>query len=349
MKPFAYQAPGDAVDAVRSVVGDPNAAYLGGGTNLVDHLKLGILSPGLLVDVTSLTSAEITELDGGDPGAGGLGAGGLGVGAAVRNSDLAADPRVRERFPVLSQALLAGASGQLRNMATTGGNLLQRTRCVYFQNVSTPCNKREPGSGCSALAVAGQDGAGWTRNHAILGASERCVATHPSDMAVAMAVLDAQVRVLGPGGDRVIPLTGLHRLPGDAPERDTVLEHGELITGVDLPPIAGRSAYRKVRDRASYAFALVSVAAVLDVADGVVRDVRIALGGVAHKPWRAVRAEERLRGAAPTPENVRAAIDAELTEARGLDGLDGGNAFKIPLAAATVTAVLRDLTSQDQA
>lgn len=338
MKPFAYQSPGDAVDAVRTVAGDPNAAYLGGGTNLVDHLKLGIVSPDLLVDVTSLTSAEITEH-----------ADGLTVGAAVRNSDLAADPRVRERFPVLSQALLAGASGQLRNMATTGGNLLQRTRCVYFQNVSTPCNKREPGSGCSALAVAGQDGAGWTRNHAILGASEHCVATHPSDMAVAMAVLDAQVRVLGPGGERVVPLTGLHRLPGDAPERDTVLEHGELITGVDLPPIAGRSAYRKVRDRASYAFALVSVAAVLDVTDGVVRDVRIALGGVAHKPWRATRAEEQLRGAAPTPENFRTAIDAELTEARGLDGLDGGNAFKIPLAAATVTAVLRDLTREDQA
>ncbi|MDN5747538.1 MAG: xanthine dehydrogenase family protein subunit M [Pseudonocardia sp.] len=347
MKPFAYQAPGDVVDAVRSVAEDPAAVYLGGGTNLVDHLKLGIVSPDLLVDVTSLTSAEITDGDGG-----GLGVGGLSVGAAVRNSDLAADPRVRERFRVLSQALLAGASGQLRNMATTGGNLLQRTRCVYFQNVSTPCNKREPGSGCSALAVPGRpapthDGAGWTRNHAILGASEHCVATHPSDMAVGMAVLDARVRVLGPDGERVIPLTELHRLPGDAPERDTVLEHGDLITGVELPPMRGRSAYRKVRDRASYAFALVSVAAVLDVADGVVRDVRVALGGVAHKPWRATRAEEQLRGAAPTPANFRAAIEAELTDARGVDGLDGGNAFKIPLAAATVTAVLRDLAASE--
>lgn len=339
MKPFAYQTPGDAVAAVQSVAGDPNAMYLGGGTNLVDHLKLGIVAPDLLVDVTSLTSAEITDLP----------TGGLSIGAAVRNSDLAADGRVRSGFPVLSQALLAGASGQLRNMATTGGNLLQRTRCSYFQNVTTPCNKRSPGSGCSALAVDGQDGNGWTRNHAILGASEHCVATHPSDMAVGLAVLDAQVRVLGPAGERTVPLTELHRLPGDAPERDTVLEHGELITGVDVPALAGRSAYRKVRDRASYAFALISVAAVLDVADGVVRDVRIALGGVAHKPWRASRAESQLRGAAPTVQNFRAAVDAELADARGIDGLDGGNAFKIPLAAATVTAVLRDLAISNDA
>ncbi|OZM71639.1 molybdopterin dehydrogenase [Amycolatopsis antarctica] len=339
MKPFAYRAPDDAADAVRSVADDPNAMFLGGGTNLVDHLKLGLVSPDLLVDVTSLTSAEIIGLDGG----------GVSIGAAVRNSELAADQRVRTGFPVLSQALLAGASGQLRNMATTGGNLLQRTRCSYFQNVSTPCNKREPGTGCSALAVAGQEGPGWTRNHAILGASEHCVATHPSDMAVGMAVLDARVRVLGPGGERTIPLAELHRLPGDEPERDTVLEHGELITGIDLPALTGRSAYRKVRDRASYAFALISVGAVLDIADGAVRDVRIALGGVAHKPWRASRAEERLRGAAPSVPNFRAAIDAELTAARGLDGLDGGNAFKIPLAAATVTAMLRDLAGEEAA
>jgi xanthine dehydrogenase YagS FAD-binding subunit len=314
------------------VSADPGAAFLGGGTNLVDHLKLGVATPGLLVDVTALTSNEISERGGG-----------LRIGAAVRNSDLAADPRVRRRYPVLAQALLAGASGQLRNMATTGGNLLQRTRCVYFQDVTTPCNKRSPGSGCSAL-----DG-GWTRNHAILGASDSCVATHPSDMAVAMAVLDAQVLVLGPDGERVFPAAELHRLPGDHPEDDTVLRHGELITAVDLPssPIATRSRYRKVRDRASYAFALVSVAAAVDVADGVVRDARIAFGGVAHKPWRATRAEEALRGATASDDAYRAAADAELAGATPVDGIDGGNAFKIPLLRRTLVAVLRELATEE--
>lgn len=332
MRPFGYQVPGDAATAVTTVSADPDAAFLGGGTNLVDHLKLGVATPGLLVDVTALTSAEITDSGGG-----------LTIGAAVRNSDLAADPRVRARYPVLAQALLAGASSQLRNMATTGGNLLQRTRCVYFQDVTTPCHKRSPGSGCGAL------GGGWTRNHAVLGASELCVATHPSDMAVAMAALDAQVRVLGPAGERVVPVTELHRLPGDRPQDDTVLRHGELITAVDLPasPIAARSAYRKVRDRASYAFALVSVAAVLDVRDGVVHEARIAFGGVAHKPWRATRAEEALRGATATDASYRAAADAELADARPVDGLDGGNGFKIPLLRRTLTAVLRDLAVEE--
>ena len=332
MRPFAYQVPDDAVAAVRTVAADPGAAFLAGGTNLVDHLKLGIAEPGLLVDVTALTSDEIEDTD----------AGGLRIGAAVRNGDLAADRRVRERYPVLAQALLAGASGQLRNMATTGGNPLQRTRCVYFQDVTTPCNKREPGSGCSAIG-------GATRGHAILGASEHCIATHPSDMAVALAALDAEVRVLGVDGERLIPFAELHRLPGDEPSRDTVLDHGELILEVHLPPLlmARRSRYRKVRDRASYAFALLSVAAAVDVAGGVVRDARIAFGGVAHKPWRAYRAEEALRGSTATDESYRAAAEAELSAARAQEGIDGGNGFKIPLLTRTLVAVLRDLALEE--
>ncbi|WP_049571824.1 FAD binding domain-containing protein [Streptomyces sp. SBT349] len=332
MKPFDYRSPPDAAAAVRGVAGDPTAVFLGGGTNLVDHLKLGVVEPGLVVGVTDLLPAEVEE----------LGGGALRIGAGVSNSELAADPRVRAWFPVLSQALLSGASGQLRNMATTGGNPLQRTRCVYFQDVTTPCNKREPGSGCSAIG-------GWTRNHAILGASEHCIAVHPSDMAVAMAALDARVRVLGPGGEREIPFVALHRLPADTPERDTVLEHGELITAIDLPaqPLARRSAYRKVRDRASYAFALVSVAAALDVQDGVIVDARVAFGGVAHAPWRAHRAEDALRGAPASERSYRAAADAELADARPAEGLDGGNAFKIPLLRRTLAATLRDLARED--
>lgn len=330
MKPLHYEAPADAEEAVRRVAADPDAAFLGGGTNVLDHLKLGIATPERLVDATGLTSDEITEVDGG-----------LRIGAAVRNSDLAADRRVRERYPMLARALLAGASGQLRNMATTGGNPLQRTRCVYFQDVTTPCNKREPGSGCSAIG-------GYTRYHAVLGASEQCIATHPSDMAVALAALDASVRVLGASGERTIPFVELHRLPGKEPERDTVLEHGDLITAVDLPvPPAGHSTYRKVRDRASYAFALVSVAAVLDVSGGTVRDARIALGGVAPKPWRAHLAEEALRGAPATVDSYRAAAESELAEARPRDGLDGGNGFKIPMATRTLVAVLDELTGEE--
>ncbi|CAL9340174.1 Aldehyde oxidoreductase FAD-binding subunit PaoB [Streptomyces sp. enrichment culture] len=332
MRPFDYRSPTDAAEAVRSVAGDPTAVFLGGGTNLVDHLKLGVVAPGLVVGVAGLLSTEIEE----------VGSGALRVGAGVSNSELAADRRVRDRFPVLSQALLSGASGQLRNMATTGGNPLQRTRCVYFQDVTTPCNKRDPGSGCSALG-------GWTRNHAILGASEHCIAVHPSDMAVAMTALDARVHVLGPDGERTLPFVDLHRLPGDTPERDTVLEHGELITAIDLPaqPLARRSAYRKVRDRASYAFALVSVAAAVDVRDGVIVDARIALGGVAHAPWRARRAEDVLRGSEASDRSYLAAADAELADARPAEGLDGGNAFKIPLLRRTLAATLRDLVRED--
>jgi xanthine dehydrogenase YagS FAD-binding subunit len=328
MKPFDYRSPADAAAAVHDVATDPSAAYLAGGTNLVDHLKLGIVEPGLLVDITALTSAEIKDRDGG-----------LWIGAGVRNSDLAADKRVRERYPMLAEALLAGASGQLRNMATTGGNPLQRTRCVYFQDVTTPCNKRLPGSGCSAIG-------GYTRYHAILGTSRHCVATHPSDMAVALAALDAKVHVLGPGGERSLSFVDLHRLPGENPERDTTLQHGDLITAIELPAaqIARKSRYRKVRDRASYAFALVSVAAALDLTDGVVREARIALGGVAHKPWRAYRAEEMLRGKPGNVENYLRAAETELADAQALDGLDGGNGFKIPLVTRTLVAVLRELS-----
>ncbi|WP_134734079.1 FAD binding domain-containing protein [Amycolatopsis nivea] len=332
MKPFAYGKPATTAEAVRAVAAEPSAMFLAGGTNLVDHLKLGVARPERIVDVTGLMSTEIREDDGE-----------LVIGAGVRNSDLAADRRVRERYPVLAEALLSGASPQLRNMATVGGNPLQRTRCVYFQDVTTPCNKRSPGSGCSALG-------GYTRHHAILGASDQCVATHPSDMAVAMAMLDARVHVLGPSGERTLPFADLHRLPGEHPERDTVLEHGELITDITLPATSWsrRSTYRKVRDRASYAFALVSVAVGLSISDGVIEDVRLAFGGVAHKPWRAERAEEVLRGNRPSADVFRSAADAELADARALDGLDGGNAFKIPLAARTLTAVLRDLTTEER-
>jgi xanthine dehydrogenase YagS FAD-binding subunit len=324
MRPLTYERATDPAAAVALVAGNPRAAYLAGGTNLVDHLKLGVAAPDVLVDVSRLPLDDVEALDDG----------GLRGGAAVRNSDLAAHPVVRRSYPVLAQALLAGASGQIRNAATTAGNLLQRTRCVYFQDVTTPCNKRDPGSGCSALE-------GFNRSHAVLGASDRCVATHPSDLAVALAALDATVVVLGPAGERRVPMADLHRLPGDEPERDTTLRHGDLVTAVEVPalPFARRSAYRKVRDRASYAFALVSVAAALDVEDGTVRDVRLALGGVAHKPWRASVAEERLRGGPATEEAFRAAATAELEAARPLPG----NGFKVPLARSTITATLRDL------
>ncbi|MBL1099724.1 FAD binding domain-containing protein [Streptomyces coffeae] len=327
MKPFRYERADDVSSAVTAVAEEPDAAFLAGGTNLVDLMRLEVATPEVLIDVRRLTSDRIEELPDGA----------LRIGAAVPNSDLAADHRVRRRYPMLSQAILSGASGQLRNLATTGGNLLQRTRCAYFQNVTTPCNKRQPGSGCSALE-------GYQRDLAILGSSPACVATHPSDMAVALAALDAVVTVRGPGAERRIPVTELHRLPGDAPERDTVLERGELITGVELPPPPHLTAsrYRKVRDRASFAFALVSVAAALDVADGTVRDVRIALGGVAHKPWRATAAETALRGAPATRESFRGAAAAELAPARPLPG----NAFKVPLARNTIVSVLLELVQE---
>lgn len=326
MKPFRYERPDTLEDAVALITDEPDGAYLAGGTNIVDLMKLGATSPGFLVDVRRLTSETVEELPDGT----------LRIGAAVSNSDLGANPLIRERYPALSEALLSGASGQLRNMATTGGNLLQRTRCVYFQDVTTPCNKREPGSGCSALE-------GHNREHAILGHSESCIATHPSDMAVALAAFDAKVNVRGPNGEREIPAAELHRLPGDEPERDTVLERGELITHVDLPPLdfAANSKYRKVRDRASYAFALVSIAAAADVADdGTARGVRISLGGVAHKPWRASKAEDFLRGKPATEENFRAAAEAELADAEPFEQ----NSYKVTLARNIITRTLLDLT-----
>src|SRR3989441_1145512 len=329
MNPFRYERASDASTAIAMLDQVPMGAFLGGGTNLVDLMKLGVAQPDLLVDVTRHPYDRIELLPDG----------GVRIGAMVRNSELAADHTTRTRDPMLAQALLAGASGQLRNLATTGGNLLQRTRCVYFQDVSKPCNKRVPGSGCPARE-------GYHRELAILGTSEACIATHPSDMAVALAALDAIVRVLGPQGERAIPLTDFYRLPGEEPQRDTVLEHGELITAVDLPPLAfaTRSHYRKVRDRASYAFALVSVAAALDVADGVVRDVRLALGGVAPRPWRATKAEAVLRGAPATEEVFGQAAEAELAEAQPLPG----NAFKVPLARNTLVRTLLDLTGAEK-
>jgi xanthine dehydrogenase YagS FAD-binding subunit len=328
MNEFRYERAHDTASAVAAVAGHAGAVFLAGGTNLVDHMKLGIANPELVVDVTRLPLDRIEEIDGG----------GVRIGAGVRNSDLAADSRIRARYPMLAEALLAGASGQLRNLATTAGNLLQRTRCVYFQDLTTPCNKREPGTGCSAID-------GWTRHHAILGASEHCVAVHPSDMAVAMVALDAKIGVLGPSGERAIPLVDFHRLPEDRPERDTVLEHGELIVAVELPalPFAALSRYRKVRERASYAFALVSVAAAIDVGDGLVRDVRLALGGVAHKPWRAVRAEAALRGRPATVDNFRTAAEAELGDAKPLRD----NAFKVLMAKNAIVATLRELAGKD--
>ncbi len=328
MNPFRYERASDAATAVALLAYAPAGSFLGGGTNLVDLMKLGVAQPELVVDITHLPYDRI-EL---------LSDGGIRIGALVRNSDLAADRTIRRHYPLLAEALLAGASGQLRNLATTGGNLLQRTRCVYFQDVTKPCNKRHPGSGCPARA-------GYHRNLAILGASEMCIATHPSDMAVALMALDASVRVLGPSGERTIPLVNFYRLPGDSPQRDTVLEHGELITAIDVPPLAfaARSRYRKVRDRASYAFALVSVAAAIDVADGIVRDVRLALGGVAPLPWRALRAEAMLRGAPAGEEAFRRAAEAELAHAQPLPG----NAFKVPLARTVLVRTLLDLTGEE--
>jgi xanthine dehydrogenase YagS FAD-binding subunit len=322
VKPFAYARPGSAAQAVRDVAAEPQAVFLAGGTNLVDHLKLGVAQPEVVVDVRRLTSRDITDLEDG----------GLRLGAASTNSEVAADRRVRERYPVLAQALLAGATGQLRNLATTGGNPLQRTRCVYFQDVTTPCNKRQPGSGCSAVG-------GYTRYHAVLGtaaalpdptAPETCIATHPSDMAVALAALDARIELHGPGGGRSVAAADFHRLPGEHPEQDTEILPGELITGVVLPAETGGldSLYRKARDRASYAFALASVAAVLRITDGVIDRAGLAFGALAHRPWRARVAEEVLTGAAPTAAAFERAVDLELSAARPLRD----NAYKVPLA-----------------
>ena len=323
MMPFTYARATDAGHALQ-LGSQPGAKYLGGGTNLVDLMRETIEQPQALVDVTGLSSTIEERADGS-----------LLIGAAVRNTALASNAAVRARYPVLARAITAGASAQIRNMATVGGNILQRTRCTYFyDDEGSRCNKRSPGQGCDAAD-------GFNRMHAILGASPSCVATHPSDMCVALAALGAIVHLQGSQGERSLPFTELHRLPGNEPEIETQLAPWELITAIELPalPFAARSTYRKVRDRASYAFALVSVAAALELDGDTVKDVRIALGGVAPKPWRATQAEAALKGQPATTENFRAAAELELAAAQPLRD----NAFKIELAKRTVVAVLNEL------
>lgn len=324
MRSFEY-ARVSATDEAVSAAGDGNAAFIAGGTNVLDLMKLEVLTPAKLVDITRLNMRSVEKTP----------EGGLRIGALVTNSDLAAHPEVRRSYPMLSRALLAGASGQLRNRATTGGNLLQRTRCPYFQDTAMACNKRDPGSGCAAIG-------GVTRLHAILGASEHCIATHPSDMAVAMLALDAKVEVEGAEGSRTVDLAELHRLPGDTPHVETVLDAGDLISAVVLPaPPKGTQIYRKVRDRASYAFALVSVAAIVDMADGEISAVSLAFGGIAPKPWRDRAAERVLTRARPSAEVFQEAADTFLADAKG----QGGNDFKIPLTRRLLASVLEEATS----
>ncbi len=328
MRELTYERPATATEAVAAVTNDEHARFLAGGSNLVDHLKLGVSTPGRLVDISRLPLDTVERTDDG-----------LRIGTNVRNSDLAAHPLVRRDWPGVARALLSGASGQIRHQATTGGNLLQRTRCVYFQDVTTPCNKREPGSGCSALE-------GYGRYNAVLGASEACVATHPSDLAVALAALDATVVVLGSAGERRVPMGHLHTLPGHHPDVETTLAHGELITHVELPAssLARRSTYHKARDRASYAFALVSVAAALETdRDGVVTDIALAWGGVAHKPWRASRAEDALRGEPLDEHAIATAVDEELRDA--VTGPD--TAYKRPLLRGVTTVALSRLSTTE--
>ena len=323
MTPFSYSLAGSEGEAIAQAA-DGGARFLGGGTNLVDLLRQHVERADKLIDVSRLPGG-IDETP----------AGGLMIGAAVRNATLAADPRVRSRYPLLTRALVAGASAQIRNMATVGGNILQRTRCTYFYDVpGARCNKRDPGAGCDAIG-------GFTRYHAILGASESCTATHPSDMCVALVALDAVVHLDGTGGKRTLPLAELHLLPGGTPHVETALLPGELITAIEIPPCpaAANSGYRKVRDRSSYAFALVSVAAALRVESGTIAEIRLALGGVGTKPWRATRAEAALFGRVPNRATFLEAADAELVDAATLQG----NAFKISLTRNTIAAVLDSL------
>jgi xanthine dehydrogenase YagS FAD-binding subunit len=324
VNPFAYSRANDAAGAVSAVVAKPRTKFLGGGTNLIDLMKMGVETPAQLIDITRLPMAQIEELPDGK---------GMRIGALARNSDVAEHALIKQRYPVLSEALLAGASPQLRNMATVGGNLMQRTRCYYFYDPAFPqCNKRNPGSGCGALK-------GYNRIHAILGQSEQCIATNPSDMNVALAALEAIVRVQGPNGEREIPIADFHRLPGSTPNVDTNLKDDELITAVDLPavPFVARSHYLKIRDRASYAFALVSVAVALEIDPGKkITAARIALGGVAHKPWRAQKAEQQLAGKTADETTFRAAAEAELAAAKGYTH----NSFKIELAKRSIVRAL---------
>ena len=323
MRPFKFTLTKDAVAAAKAVSANPEAKFIAGGTNLIDLMREGIESPTELVDVSRLMLTQIKAVAGG----------GVSIGALAKNTETANHPLVRQGYPLLTQAILAGASPQIRNMATNGGNLLQRTRCSYFYEISMPCNKREPGSGCGAME-------GINRNHAIFGASEKCIAVFPSDMSVALAALDASVKVQGPDGkSRSIPFTDFHRLPGNSPEKDNTLDHGELITSIDLPKsnFGANSYYLKVRDRSSYAFALVSVAVALELSGGRIKKIRIALGGVAHKPWRAAEAEIFLAGKVPTEENFKAAAEAAFKTAKPLKH----NAFKVELGKRAVVVALK--------
>lgn len=323
MKPFAYARAGESADATAQAAN--NATFIAGGTNLLDLMKLEVMAPDKLVDINRLDLSEISKTDDG----------GLRIGALVTNSDCAADKRVRSDYPVLSRAILAGASGQLRNKATTGGNLCQRTRCYYFYDTAMPCNKREPGSGCQAMN-------GFNRIHAILGASDACIATYPGDMAVAMTALDAQIEIENVDGEiRQVPIQDFHVLPGDNPERDNILEAGDLITAVILPrPIEGKQIYRKVRDRAAYAFALCSVAAVVKMDGNSIASAALAFGGLAHKPWRDEAVEKLLIGEKPSTELFGRAADLLLADAEGY----GSNDFKIPLTRRVLISVLQEAT-----
>jgi xanthine dehydrogenase YagS FAD-binding subunit len=335
MKPFDYTVPGSVDEAIRAAT-IPNTRFIAGGTNLIDLMKIEVETPAHLIDLNALadTDRALATVDE-TPG------GGLRIGALARMSDVAWDARVKERYPMLSQSLLLAASGQLRNMASMGGNLLQRTRCLYFRDTAMPCNKREPGTGCSALH-------GFNRSHAILGTSEHCIATQPSDLAVALAALDATVRVRTPGSargstERTVAVTDLHVLPGTHPERETVLGPGEMITAIEVPalPFARRSMYLKVRDRASYAFALASAAVAVDIANGTIRDARVALGGIATKPWRSRAAERALIGKPATAATFRSAANAALTGA--VTRKD--NAFKVELAKRTLVRALTEVVA----
>jgi xanthine dehydrogenase YagS FAD-binding subunit len=333
MNPFSYSRPEAVADALQEVARQPIAKFIGGGTNLIDLMKMNVEHPGQLVDVNHLPLGEITELSDG----------GLRLGATVTNADTAWHPLVEQRYPLLSKTILAGASPQLRNMATNGGNLFQRTRCYYFYDPQTSCNKREPGSGCPAVN-------GYNRIHAILGMDKNecqnpdsktaCIATHPSDMCVALAALEAVVQITGPNGDRAVPMAEFHRLPGEEPWRDNTLQPGELVTSIDLPAkgFADHYTYVKIRDRSSYAFALVSVAVGLELDGNLISDVRLAMGGVAHKPWRKPEAEQRLIGQPATDENFQAVADILLDGAVGF----GHNTFKIELGKRAIVRALRE-------
>lgn len=317
---FQYSRAADVDDALRQIA-SPGTKFVAGGTNLVDLMKMDVERPTKLIDITRLPFDKVEEMPGG----------GLRIGALVRNSDLAYNAIVERRYPMLSSALLAGASQQLRNMASVGGNLLQRTRCAYFYDIATPCNKRNPGTGCSAIG-------GVNRMNAILGTSEACIAVHPSDMCVALSALDAKVHVIGPHGEREIPFGDFHRLPGETPQHETDLRAGELVTAVELPAqgFAANYTYLKIRDRLSYAFALVSVAVGLELGGSTIKEARFALGGVAHKPWRRPEAEATLRGKTADEIVFRQAADLAVRDAKGF----GHNEFKIDLARRTIIRAL---------